>query len=409
MKNIKLLKIIYKYLLRVIFLPVSLLLLSTIIIVKPFKIIRICRVPSTRFGHFIGNSEIYLTYRNSFKKKKDLILFFLSEPIANNFVKILVKRKLTVFPSFVLLNIHSILKRLKKFNFFKSYILNIREYDRDLDNVLIKNKVNLTLNSQEEKRGLDFLKNIGLNENDKFVCLINRESNYLKNRKVNHEIHEFRNSEINNYKLACEEILKKGFYIFRMGRNVKPFNLSDKKFIDYANYKYQSDFLDIFLASKCQFAFGDGDGWIMAPIAFRKPMALANWVPAGIPYLHNDNLFYLFKHYYDKKTGKNLTLKEIFSYKLAFLRNFNKSNNQFELKENSPEEIRDLVLELILKLEKKWQHYTNDSLLKNNFSNIMNINSKNKIWSLKKDHKLHNRILGNYSMNFLRKNSSWIK
>ena len=70
-----------------------------------------------------------------------------------------------------------------------------------------------------------------------------------------------------------------------------------------------SDFLDIFLASKCEFAFGNSDGWILAPITFRKPLALANWVPAGIPYLHSSNLIYLFKHYYDKKE-KNLSLKK---------------------------------------------------------------------------------------------------
>ena len=79
-----------------------------------------------------------------------------------------------------------------------------------------------------------------------------------------------------------------------MGKNVKKFNISDPKFIDYANSKFRSDFLDIFLASKCEFAFGNSDGWILAPITFRKPLALANWVPAGIPYLHSSNLIYLF-------------------------------------------------------------------------------------------------------------------
>ena len=112
--------------------------------------------------------------------------------------------------------------------------------------------------------------------------------------------------------------------------------------------------LDIFLASKCEFAFGNSDGWILAPITFRKPLALANWVPAGIPYLHSSNLIYLFKHYYDKKE-KKFIFKKIFNYELAFLTNFNKLGDRFILKDNTPEEIKDLVLELVLKLENKWQ------------------------------------------------------
>ena len=76
-------------------------------------------------------------------------------------------------------------------------------------------------------------------------------------------------------------------------------------------------------------------------------------VPAGIPYLHSSNLIYLFKHYYDKK--EKIYLKKIFNYELAFLTNFNKLGDRFILKDNTPEEIKDLVLELVLKLENKWQ------------------------------------------------------
>ena len=55
------------------------------------------------------------------------------------------------------------------------------------------------------------VKKMGLTENDKFICLVNRESNYLKKRGLNHINHQYRNSDIFNYKLACEEILKKNY------------------------------------------------------------------------------------------------------------------------------------------------------------------------------------------------------
>ncbi len=407
MENIKLLKKISRIFIKLFFLPLSLILLVVLLILSPYKIIKICRIPM-RFGHLIGNTEIYLSYK-SFLKKKEIILFFFSKPAVNKFVEKLIKRKMIVLPEKVMHNIYLILEYLKKFNFFSKHLFDLRKYDRDLDNILIKNEINLKLNNNEDKEGYEYLEKIGLSKDDKFACLINRESEYLKNIKLDYKAQEYRNSKIENYKIACEEILKKGYYIFRMGKNVKKFNISDPKFIDYANSKFRSDFLDIFLASKCEFAFGNSDGWILAPITFRKPLALANWVPAGIPYLHSSNLIYLFKHYYDKKEKKNLSLKKIFNYKLAFLTNFNKFGDRFILKDNTPEEIKDLVLELVLKLENKWQKKENDNNLIKNFSKIIKQNSKSEIWSLEKNHKLHNEILGSYSMTFLRKNNLWVE
>ena len=85
-------------------------------------------------------------------------------------------------------------------------------------------------------------------------------------------------------------------------------------------------------------------------------------------------------------------MKEIFNYKLAFLINYNNFSNQFELKENTPEEIKDLVLELILKLENKWQKNANDDFLLKKLFKYYDNNSKVK-YGLLKNHKLHNEIL----------------
>ena len=78
--------------------------------------------------------------------------------------------------------------------------------------------------------------------------MLNNESEYLKNIKLDYKAQEYRNSKIENYKIACEEILKKVLHISN-GENVKKFNISDPKFIDYANLNSKR-FLDIFLASK---------------------------------------------------------------------------------------------------------------------------------------------------------------
>ena len=216
MENIKLLKKISRIFIKLFFLPLSLILLVVLLIFSPYRIIKICRIPM-RFGHLIGNAEIYLSYK-SFFKKKEIILFFFSEPAVNKFVEKLIKRKMIVLPEKVMHNIYLILGYLKKFNFFSKHLFDLRKYDRDLDNILIKNEVNLKLNDNENKEGYEYLEKIGLSKDDKFACLINRESEYLKNIKLDYKAQEYRNSKIENYKIACEEILKKGYYIFRMGK-----------------------------------------------------------------------------------------------------------------------------------------------------------------------------------------------
>ena len=116
---------------------------------------------------------------------------------------------------------------------------------------------------------------------------------------------------------------------------------------------------------------GDSDGWIVAPISFRKPVGLVNWFPAGVPYLHNNNLIYLFKHYYDMKSRKNLTLREIFEKDLAFEIYSKKFSSEYEIKQNSPEEIRDLACELIMKQENQWKDQTGDEILIEKFNKII--------------------------------------
>jgi len=391
------------------FLPISLILLFLIIILRPFKKIKICKLPSSRIGHFIGNSEIYLSYKSLFSDN-DLILFFFNKPTANNYIEKLVKRKMRLYPEEILYSVYYIFNYLEKKFHFTNFIFNMRIYDRDLDNVLVKTPINLTLKENEKNIGFDFLKKIGIDQNKKFVCLVNRESNYLKQRKINHEYHEIRNSNIQNYKFACEEIIKQGYYVIRVGRCVTPlkFETKNERYFDYANSKYCNSFLDIFLASECHFALGDSDGWIMAPIAFRKPMALVNWVPAGVPYLHSNKLFYLFKHYYDKKNKRNLTLKEIFQKKLAFSLNNDDLKNHFDLVENSPEEIKDLVLEVMAKINDDWKEEKEDPYLQKKFIDVFKKNITNELWSFRTDHKLHNEILGSYSINFLRQNKEWL-
>ena len=93
--------------------------------------------------------------------------------------------------------------------------------------------------------------------------------------------HEYRNFNIDNFILAAEELTKRGYYVFRMGKHVKkPLVIKNKKIIDYAMSNNRSDFLDIYLASQCDFLLCSSTGIQNITEIFRKPFATL-MIPLG--------------------------------------------------------------------------------------------------------------------------------
>ena len=83
--------------------PISLLILFFILIVRPFFLIRVGQLISDRFGHFIGNTEIYLSEKKlkiNLPQKKHLDIFFCSSRTSNRFLKIIIKRSIITLPYF---------------------------------------------------------------------------------------------------------------------------------------------------------------------------------------------------------------------------------------------------------------------------------------------------------------------
>ena len=121
------------------------------------------------------------------------------------------------------------------------------------------------------------MKNFGLPNNAKFVCLFVRDSAYLENYQFNifndWSYHNHRDGNIDRYVLAAEELAQRGYFVFRMGKKViKPLKSSNSKIIDYANSKMRSDFMDIYLGGKCTFCITTGAGFDSIPYIFRKPL-----------------------------------------------------------------------------------------------------------------------------------------
>ena len=192
----------------------------------------------------------------------------------------------------------------------------------------------------------------------------------------------------------------------------KPLDLDNPKIIDYANSDLRSDFMDIYLGGKCSFCISTGYGFDYVPYVFGKPIALAS-LPLADLRTHSEKFLLLTKNHFSRKEKRNLSLSEIFSYGAAFVydtKNFEEKG--IDLIDYSPEEIKDLAVEMADIIEKKKQNNEEDEQLQKNFKDLFSAEVKSKSFQqqLQKTRylKLHGEIRASFSTKFLRENKNWL-
>jgi len=397
----KIIKIIYS----LPFFPISLALFILIILISPFIKIRVAELPTSRIGHFTKNVDLYLSYKKYFQKEKTIDIFFPEKIISNQYLYKIYKKKMIIVNK---LFFNQIYLMINFFNAHNHKILSI-ESDRDILNIHSNTRIekNIKLSLEEDNFGYSILKKLGITKKDKFVCLVVRDDNFLKKLFPDDDFsyHNYRDSDITNYCLAAENITKRGYYVLRMGSMNKKKLISDnKKIIDYSFSNFRSDFMDIFLSSKCSFAISNSSGVDALFKLFRKPIVWVNFVPVALLPTFRSDYIYLFKKHFSIKLRRELNLNEIFEHGVAgaiFTKIF--EEKKIKLIENSPQEISDAVLELDDLINKKIFYNKNKYQKNKLFWKIY----KKKLFKYNFRH-LHGKLLGRYSSKFLLNNKKFL-
>ena len=129
-------------------------------------------------------------------------------------------------------------------------------------------------------------------------------------------------------------------------------------------------------------------------------------MPLGYLEGHNENNLIITKHHKHKKNKKELTVSEIFSSNVALALKSEKFElNGVELEENSPEEIKDLVIEMDERLNGRWKDTKEDLLLQKRFWSIF----EDSVKTLNLENPLHGKTNARFGAKFLRENQNWIK
>ena len=245
-------------------------------------------------------------------------------------------------------------------NFKKEDIIKISEISSDY----------ISFNQEEKKIRKKYLDKLGTSEFN-YVCFHSRDKAFLNSydKNFNWDYHSYRDSKISNYLKAMEELTKNNLSCLRMGAIVEEkLNSKNKKIIDYANSEFQSDFLDIYLPSKCLFAVYSESGISAVPEAFNRPVVYVNWSSQAAISSYNPNSIVVPKKFYSLKKKRNLTFKEIFNSELGrphSTADFKK--NDVIVIENTPDEIYEVTLEMLKRINGNWKNTSEENIIQEKF------------------------------------------
>lgn len=206
----------------------------------------------------------------------------------------------------------------------------------------------LQLTKEDETWGSKMLEQLGIPRGSWFVCVHAREEGFSP---IDEELHSHRNSRIENVIPAMQEIVGRGGWVIRIGDPTMRPLPAIPQVIDYAHHPLKSDRLDIVLCARASFLLGNTSGIVSVSTAFGIPCALANMVPVSTLWLTEVDIS-MPKLVWSKRLSRYLRLDELLGSAQA--------NDQYaalyesrglQVMENSPDDIRDLVREMLDRLD----------------------------------------------------------
>nr|VFJ65845.1 MAG: putative glycosyltransferase, TIGR04372 family [Candidatus Kentron sp. FM]VFJ69921.1 MAG: putative glycosyltransferase, TIGR04372 family [Candidatus Kentron sp. FM]VFK17492.1 MAG: putative glycosyltransferase, TIGR04372 family [Candidatus Kentron sp. FM] len=383
-------------------------------IIRPWKLIRFCALSSAHIGHFAANTELYLCERDAGINLPDEphVDIFYPRPgksICNRQLTRMWKRVLRVWPTWIadpMVRVNRLIPGGEIHRFPVDSWLSMTpantQHDRDVHNLLDRFPPHLGFTEQEEARGSAGLRAMGIPEGARFICMMVRDSTYWPR----YGFSSYRDSNVQNYVLAAEELANRGYYVLRMGAKVREAIKSHHGMvIDYATNGMRTDFMDIYIGAKCHFCISTGTGFDEIPEVFRRPIAYVNYVPLGLLRAFSKDSLTITKHHRDSQDNRELSIGEILSREGFSLSSEDYASKGILFRENSPEEIRDLAIEMAKRLDGTWQPEEGDEELQRRFWALFPSDAP----CAYNGKPLHGEIRGRFGAVFLRNNPDWLR
>lgn len=363
-------------------------------IMRPFIQIRFGPIRSDVIGHFTFAAEYYLSERDVDQSKTLDYFYFLSPELPNKQWEIMVKRAMKIYP---LIKYCDRINRLLP-GWDQHYVYLHGSPCRDTRNIFMCTPSHISFTNEENERGKKFLETAGVKPDQEFVCMIARDPAYKKlymsSDGRDWSYHNYRDSDINNYRKAALSLAQHDYFVFRLGKGVNEFfETDDNRVIDYANSEYRSDFLDIFLSANCTFFINGESGLSSVPMVFRVPIVFVNLAAIEYVFTWNSNIISIPKKFWLIKEKRFMTFKEIYGSGAGrFLRTEQYEEMGIELIENTPDEILSVSMEMHQRLNGTWKTTEEDEALQKRF------------WDMFPKSELHGEFRARIGTEYLRQN-----
>jgi putative glycosyltransferase (TIGR04372 family) len=380
--------------------------------VRPFVLVRLYSLTDTNIGHFAANTEMYVGERDAGINVPDQrfvdIVHASGRPVCSQQLFQMWKRSIGIWPGWLMQPVYLATNYVPGGSIHQA---GSSQADRDVHNLLDRTSTRLQFTAEENAWGQAQLRAMGVPLHAPFICLIVRDGAYeesIQYPAASPSIHTYRNCHIQNFVLASEELARRGYWVIRMGAKVhEAMRSRHPMIIDYATKGIRTDFMDVYLGATCTFCLSTGTGWDEIPTIFRRPIAYVSHPPLAGLYTFSERFLHLTKQYYSLRLNRELTLSEIVASGVAMaLEDELFRAAEVCLVESTPEEIRDLAVEMAERLDGTWRPEVRDAALQARF------------WELFPRHlpdpyngslPMHGVIRSRYGAVFLRNNPKWLQ
>jgi putative glycosyltransferase (TIGR04372 family) len=231
----------------------------------------------------------------------------------------------------------------------------------------------LSLSEAEMTKGRAYLRELGVPDGAWFVCLHVRESGFKQEQGFN-AIESVLSAQIGSYLPAVRAVIERGGWVIRIGdRKMQPLAPMPRA-IDYAHSALKSEWMDVFLLGACRFLIGTSSGPAYVPPLFGIPCVLTNWLPTGQrPFNGRD--IYIPKLYQAGFPPRQLSFGEMMAPPIGYAPGYVHAE-ELGLAQvpNTPEEIREVVIEMLDRLDGTLSYTEMDQALQSAFDAVAETN-----------------------------------
>jgi len=286
------------------------------------------------------------------------------------------RRELFVLPSAIIDAMHRASKWLPNFE------MRVLQFDKlhENDHVLDSCESHLKFTSSEVKIGEKYLRDVGIEPANPYICLIVREAAWAPPTTGPSSSGTLRSRSFEDFLLAADSLADLGVAVIKLGA-AGTFKTDGTKIIDYANSKDKSEFLDVYLPSHAKCVVSTMSGPDAVALVGRVPVLYIDIAQYSLCFAGTRLVTWVPARLISQKLGRAMSLSEVFESGAGrFLGSTAFEQAGIKIEQSSPEQIRDYCLDFYKSLtNQKLDDGPMQNLYREKFHTLLSKNSVAKL------------------------------